>query len=100
MTEALPGPSSPSAVTDPAPPRTSDSIISLSSAVTGNVHRVDVDLKSGALPVGSAPMSAYVIAEAARAWNESAAYREIAALRSRNTDSRRLIVEGLPSNGS
>ncbi|MEV0145329.1 MULTISPECIES: DUF1330 domain-containing protein [unclassified Nonomuraea] len=33
--------------------------------------------------------------EAARAWNESSAYQEIAPLRSRNTDSRRLIVEGL-----
>ncbi|MGW1465616.1 DUF1330 domain-containing protein [Streptomyces sp. NPDC002308] len=31
----------------------------------------------------------------ARAWNDSAEYRAIAPLRIRNTDSRRLIVEGL-----
>jgi uncharacterized protein (DUF1330 family) len=33
--------------------------------------------------------------ESARAWYESSAYREIAPLRSRNTDSKLLIVNGL-----
>ncbi|AJT64633.1 DUF1330 domain-containing protein [Streptomyces chattanoogensis] len=38
--------------------------------------------------------------EAAQAWNDSAAYQEIAPLRIRNTDSKRLLVEGTPGEAN
>ncbi|WP_326824765.1 DUF1330 domain-containing protein [Streptosporangium sp. NBC_01756] len=56
----------------------------------GPVTVVEGDWEPGQLVVVEFPT-----VEAAHAWNESAAYQEIAPLRSRNTDSRRLIVEGL-----
>ena len=61
----------------------------------GPVNVLEGDWQHGQLVVVEFPS-----VEAAGAWNDSAAYQEIAVLRSRNTDSKRLIVEGLSSDGS
>lgn len=55
----------------------------------------DVDVVEGSWTPGQIVLVEFPDAAAARAWNDSAEYRAIAPLRIRNTDSKRLIVQGL-----
>ncbi|MEU3740097.1 DUF1330 domain-containing protein [Streptomyces sp. NPDC032198] len=55
----------------------------------------EVDVVEGAWAPGQIVLVEFPDLAAARAWNESAEYQAIAPLRIRNTDSKRLIVQGL-----
>ncbi|MCX5398936.1 DUF1330 domain-containing protein [Streptomyces sp. NBC_00102] len=55
----------------------------------------ETDVVEGAWAPGQIVLVEFPDLASARAWNDSAEYQAIAPLRSRNTDSRRLIVEGL-----
>ncbi|QKW36939.1 DUF1330 domain-containing protein [Actinomadura sp. NAK00032] len=55
----------------------------------------EVDVVGGDWAPGQIVLVEFPDVAAARAWNDSADYRAIAPLRIRNTDSVRLIVQGL-----
>ncbi|MFJ8015196.1 DUF1330 domain-containing protein [Streptomyces sp. NPDC096339] len=55
----------------------------------------DVDVVEGAWTPGQIVLVEFPDAAAARAWNDSPEYQAIAPLRIRNTDSKRLIIQGL-----
>ncbi|MEU6657823.1 DUF1330 domain-containing protein [Streptomyces sp. NPDC046821] len=55
----------------------------------------DVDVVEGAWAPGQIVLVEFPDVVAARAWNDSPEYQAIAPLRIRNTDSKRLIVQGL-----
>ncbi|MGE7384455.1 DUF1330 domain-containing protein [Streptomyces sp. NPDC004126] len=55
----------------------------------------DVEVVEGGWEPGQIVLVEFPDVAAARAWNDSPEYRAIAPLRIRNTDSKRLIVQGL-----
>ncbi len=55
----------------------------------------DVDVVEGAWTPGQIVLVEFPDVAAARAWNDSSEYQAIAPLRIRNTDSKRLILQGL-----
>lgn len=55
----------------------------------------EIDVVEGEWSPGQIVLVEFPDLAAARAWNDSAEYRAIAPLRIRNTDSKRLIVQGV-----